>query len=171
MVSGVRFAPARPGWSWLTGWSWLSGWSWLICALAALGEPARAQGPAVIGPTDRYAAVSVALTAFIEREMHDKRIPALSIALVDGQSLVWSRGFGVEDDSTKRPATANTVYRVGSVSKLFTDIGVMQLVERGLIDLDAPVQRYLPSFRPTNPFGTVITLRHLMSHDAGLVRQ
>lgn len=146
-----------------------------MCALAALGGTVQAQSqaqrPAVVGPTDRYAAVSAALTAFIEREMQDKRIPALSIALVDGQSIVWSRGFGVEDDSTKRPATANTVYRVGSVSKLFTDIGVMQLVERGLIDLDAPVQRYLPSFRPTNPFGAAITLRHLMSHYAGLVRE
>ena len=69
------------------------------------------------------------------------------------------------------PATADTVYRVGSVSKLFTDIAVMQLVERGEVDLDAPVTTYLPDFKPTNPFGTPITLRQLMSHRAGLVRE
>ncbi len=103
--------------------------------------------------------------------MRDKGIPAVSIALVDGPTVVWSRGFGVERTVGSVPATANTVYRVGSVSKLFTDIGVMQLVERGLIDLDAPVQRYLPSFRPANPSGRSITLRQLMSHYSGLVRE
>ncbi len=131
----------------------------------------RAQQPAVIGPVDRYAEVSRALTAFIEREMRDKGIPALSIALVDGPTVVWSRGFGVEHAAGNVPATANTVYRVGSVSKLFTDLGVMQLVERGTIDLDAPVQRYLPTFRPKNTSGTAITLRQLMSHYSGLVRE
>ncbi len=96
---------------------------------------------------------------------------ASSIALVDGAQVVWSRGFGVENAATGTPATANAVYRVGSVSKLFTDIGIMQLVERGALDLDAPVQRYLPSFRPKNSGTTPITLRQLMSHYAGLVRE
>ncbi|HYW51815.1 MAG TPA: serine hydrolase domain-containing protein, partial [Gemmatimonadaceae bacterium] len=133
--------------------------------------PAAAQDPDVIGPETRYAAAAGVLTAFIEREMQDKGVPALSIALVDGNRIVWSRGFGVEKAGTTRPATANTVYRVGSVSKLFTDIGIMQLVERGVIDLDAPVTRYLESFAPANPFRTPITLRQLMSHHAGLVRE
>ena len=103
--------------------------------------------------------------------MKDKALPAVSIALVDDQRIVWSKGFGYADPAKKLPATADTVYRVGSVSKLFTDIAVMQLVERGQVDLDAPVTTYLPSFKPTNPFGTPITLRHLMSHRAGLVRE
>jgi D-alanyl-D-alanine dipeptidase/CubicO group peptidase (beta-lactamase class C family) len=71
----------------------------------------------------------------------------------------------------KVPATSQTVYRVGSVSKLFTDIGVMQLVERGELDLDAPVTTYLPAFGPRNRFGKAITLRQLMSHRSGLVRE
>ena len=147
-----------------------SRWSRTALGIPLIAAPVlRAQ--AVIGPVDRYAAVSAALTTFIEREMADKGIPALSIALVDGQQIVWSRGFGLEDAAAKRPATAQTVYRVGSVSKLFTDIGVMQLVERGAVDLDAPVQRYLPSFRPRNTSGTPITLRQLMSHHSGLVRE
>jgi len=124
-----------------------------------------------IGPNAGFEAVSSALSAFIEREMRDKAIPALSIALVDGDSTVWAAGFGIERAANSRPADANTVYRVGSVSKLFTDIGVMQLVERGEVALDTPVTQYLPGFTPNNPFGTPITLRQLMSHHAGLVRE
>ena len=132
---------------------------------------ASAQSPELIGPTNQYLAVSQALATFIEREMQRQQIPALSIALVDGDRVVWSQGFGVENPATGARATANTVYRVGSVSKLFTDIGVMQLVERGAVDLDVPVQRYLPAFRPRNPFGVPITLRQLMAHHSGLVRE
>ncbi len=103
--------------------------------------------------------------------MRDKAIPALSIALVDDQQTVWASGFGEEDPSSHRKADAETVYRVGSVSQLFTDLGVMQLVERGEIDLDAPVTRYLPDFRWRNERGKAITLRQLLSHFSGLVRE
>src|SRR5262249_35044185 len=98
-------------------------------------------------------------------------IPAISIALVDDQRVVWARGFGLQNLKDSTRASAETVYRVGSVSKLFTDIGVMQLVERGVLDLDAPVTRYLPDFAPVNPSKTPITLRQLMSHRAGLQRE
>jgi len=125
---------------------------------------------AVSSPADYGAAVAV-LERFIAHEMTDKGIPALSIALVDDQRIVWSQGFGFADPKGKVPATAETIYRVGSVSKLFTDIAVMQLVEQGKIDLDAPVTRYLPDFRPRNPFGKPVTLRQLMSHRSGLVRE
>jgi D-alanyl-D-alanine dipeptidase/CubicO group peptidase (beta-lactamase class C family) len=57
------------------------------------------------------------------------------------------------------------------VSKLFTDLAVMQLVEQGRLDLDAPVSRYLPEFAPQNPFPVAITLRQLMAHRSGLVRE
>jgi CubicO group peptidase (beta-lactamase class C family)/D-alanyl-D-alanine dipeptidase len=143
----------------------------LILAGGVAGVPLGAQGRDVVGPLPRYTAVVQALTTFIEAEMRDKGIPALSIALVDSNRVVWSRGFGVTNARTGAPATANTVYRVGSVSKLFTDIGIMQLVERGQLDIDAPVQRYLPSFSPTNRSGKPITLRQLMSHNSGLVRE
>ncbi len=111
------------------------------------------------------------LARFIEREMADKALPALSIALVDDQQIVWSKGFGFANPQDKTPVTDETIYRVGSVSKLFTDIAIMQLVEQGKLDLDAPVARYLPEFHPRNPFGKAITLRQLMSHRSGLVRE
>lgn len=102
------------------------------------------------------------LEAFIRREMAEKQLPSLSIALVDDQRIVWRRDF---------EATPKTVYRAGSVSKLFTDIAIMQMVERGELDLDAPVVNYLPDFHPANPFGRPVTLRQLMSHLSGLTRE
>ncbi len=100
------------------------------------------------------------LEPWITDEVQAKKLPALSIALVDDQQIVWARGFGFADAAGTVPATADTVYRVGSVSKLFTDLAVMQLVEQGRLDLDAPVSRILPEFTPVNPFKVPITLRH-----------
>ncbi|HEV3118048.1 MAG TPA: serine hydrolase [Gemmataceae bacterium] len=136
---------------------------YIVAAVLAAFVPA-------VGTAQREAAVK-AIETLITREVQDKQLPALSIALVDDQTIVWAKGFGFTDANNKTPATADTVYRVGSVSKLFTDIGIMQLVERGEIDLDAPVTKYLPDFKPANPFGKPITLRQLMSHRAGLVRE
>ncbi|MBI4584503.1 MAG: serine hydrolase [Planctomycetes bacterium] len=124
-----------------------------------------------IGPAAEYAAAAAALESAIAREMRDHELPAVSIALVDGDRIVWAQGFGSADPAGQRPATAETVYRVGSVSKLFTDLGIMQLVERGEVDLDQPVAAYLPDFKPRNPFPKAITLRQLMSHRSGLVRE
>lgn len=124
-----------------------------------------------VEPRRDYSAVAAMLEKFIEREMSVKDLPAVSIALVDDQQVVWASGFGFADPTAKIPATAETIYRVGSVSKLFTDIAVMQLVEQGKLELDAPVTRYLPNFRPQNSFGKAITLRQLMSHRSGLVRE
>lgn len=146
---------------------------WGICALAlvagACGSAARVQ-PAV-APAADFAAGAADLTALIEAEMADKRIPGLSIAVLDGDEVVWASGFGWADPDARVPARADTVYRVGSVSKLFTDVAAMQLVEAERLDLDAPVTDYLPSFRPHNPYGKRITTRQLMTHHSGLVRE
>src|SRR5436190_14571454 len=112
-----------------------------------------------IAPRPDYAEVARALEPFIQHELTDKQLPAISVALVDDQQIVWARGFGLADPDKKIAATANTIYRVGSVSKLFTDIGIMQLAERGELSLDAPITDYLPDFQPTNKFRKPITLR------------
>jgi CubicO group peptidase (beta-lactamase class C family)/D-alanyl-D-alanine dipeptidase len=121
-----------------------------------------------IPAAEKYTPVARNLTALIERERALKAIPAMSIALVDGQRIVWARGFGWADSAAKIPATASTLYRVGSVSKLVTDIAIMQLVEQHKLALDVPIRRYLPTFRPKNPFGGEITIRALASHHSGL---
>ncbi|MEM8669063.1 MAG: serine hydrolase [Planctomycetota bacterium] len=121
--------------------------------------------------TPDYSAAIEQLTSVIRQEVEQKRLPAFSISIIDGDRKVWSDGFGFQDSDKSVPATAETVYRVGSVSKLFTDIAVLQLVDQGKLDLDIPVRRYLPNFQPNNPHGIPITLRQLMSHQSGLVRE
>jgi CubicO group peptidase (beta-lactamase class C family)/D-alanyl-D-alanine dipeptidase len=127
--------------------------------------------PGDVAPRRDYRAIATALEPFIQQEMADKQLPAISIALVDDQQIVWAGGFGFARPEEKIPATARTIYRAGSISKLFTDLGIMQLVERGELNLDAPIGDYLPDFHPRNPFGKPITLRELMSHRSGLVRE
>jgi serine beta-lactamase-like protein LACTB len=136
----------------------------LVLPITGRGQPQSDVPP-------EYAAAIEALDRLISHEVADKRLPALSVALVDDQKLVWARGYGFADADRKKPATADTVYRVGSVSKLFTDIAVMQLVEQGKLDLDAPVRKYLENFKPISRFDKPITLRMLMSHRSGLLRE
>ena len=111
------------------------------------------------------------LNDLIRQEAANKNLPLLSIILVDKDGVVWSYGTGVDAANPDLIADSNTTYRIGSVSKLFTDIAIMQLVEKGVLDLDEPVSTYLPDFLPDNPFVTPITLRLLMSHSSGLVRE
>lgn len=146
-------------------------WGSLLVLAASLTAATRSDAQPRVDPPERYAAAVRALDHWIAAQVADKHLPALSVALVDDQEIVWARGFGFVDARGKAPATAETVYRVGSVSKLFTDIAVMRLVEQGQLDLDAPVTRYLPDFKPRNPFDKPITLRQLMAHRSGLCRE
>lgn len=138
-------------------------------ALVLAAQPVRAQDS--VAADSAYRGTVEAVTRFILHEMADKKIPGLSIALVDDQRVVWSRGFGLARPADSTPATAETIYRVASVTKLFTALAVMQEVEKGRLHLDTPVSRYLPTFAPANPWGAQITLRHLLTHRSGLVRE
>jgi CubicO group peptidase (beta-lactamase class C family)/D-alanyl-D-alanine dipeptidase len=122
-------------------------------------------------PVTDYSDAISRLQAAVRYEVEQKQLPAFSISLVDDDQVVWADGFGFQDAEKRVPATAETVYRVGSVSKLFTDITMMQMVEQGQLDLDAPIQKYLPNLKPDNPFDIPITLRQMMSHRSGLVRE
>lgn len=119
---------------------------------------------------DVNAPVLRVLSPMAQRVVDDGDVPALSIALIDDQKTI-AAGFGFQDEKKSMPATGQSVYRVGSVSKLFTDLAAMQLVEEGKLDLDAPVSIHLPDFKPRNPFDKPITLRQMMSHRSGLVRE
>ena len=146
-----------------------------VCLIATMlfvyPGAAKAQDNSNLPARKDYTEVVDTLRPFIQQQMNDKELPALSIAIVDDQQIVWAQGFGLADPKAKTPATADTVYRIGSVSKLFTDIAIMQLVERGELNLDAPIGDYLPDFHPKNSFGTPVTLRELMSHRSGLLRE
>src|SRR5262249_6417572 len=119
----------------------------------------------------KYAAVIEALDTWIAKEVAVKQLPALAVALVDDQDIVWAKGYGYANPEDKTLAGPQTVWRIGSVSKPITALALMMLVEAGKIDLDAPVSDYLPEFQPKNPFDKKIPLRQLMSHRSGLVRE
>jgi CubicO group peptidase (beta-lactamase class C family) len=97
--------------------------------------------------------------------MQEHRAPALSIAIALDGEPTWSGGFGFADPARGVPATSRTSYRLASVTKSITATAVMMLAERGILDLDAPIQRYCPAYPPKR---WTITARLLLAHLAGV---
>lgn len=135
--------------------------------LAACSAPPLRPG---VMSRDDYTYLQDYLSWRIPREMRAHNVTGLSIALVDDQRVIWSAGFGAADVVAGVPATPQTIYRVASISKLFTATAVMQRVDQGAIDLDRPLTTYLPDFSLRTHFSTAppITPRNLLSHHAGL---
>jgi CubicO group peptidase (beta-lactamase class C family) len=94
------------------------------------------------------------------------------VALIDDQEVVWQEAFGLANVEQETPASADTVYRLWSVSKVFTALETMRLVEEELIDLDAPITDYLPDFSIQSRFpgSGPITVRSILAHRSGLPR-
>ena len=95
-------------------------------------------------------------------------VTSLGVALVTSDRLVWATNYGFADLDTRQPPSATTLFGIGSTSKMFAAASVMQLVERGLVELDAPLVHYVPSFRMADPRYTNITVRMLLNHSSGL---
>jgi CubicO group peptidase (beta-lactamase class C family) len=109
-----------------------------------------------------------AIDRYVETQRRATRLPGLALGIVHGDRVVHLRGFGHADPSG-RPVTPQTPFILASTTKSLTALAVMQLVEAGKIDLDAPVQRYLPWFRLANPAASArITVRHLLNQTSGL---
>lgn len=111
--------------------------------------------------------------AFAERTqtlMKKSMVKGVSLAVVNDQKTVWSTGFGWANERSEIPADGNTVYRFGSITKLFTATAIMDLVEQGKIDLDAPIQTYIPEIKINSHAESVDTIRikHLLTHHSGL---
>ena len=135
--------------------------SWLLSPLFVLlfsgGRP-----PAQATPFD-----PAAVDAFITRQMAAQRIPGLALAITLGSDVLYVQGYGSSGNG--QPVTPETPFFIASVSKAFTALAVMQQVEAGRVDLDAPVQTYLPEFTPADPaLARQITIRHLLNQTSGL---
>ena len=113
------------------------------------------------------------LEAWIEAQAAYSELPGMSMGIILDQDLIWSRGFGYGDRDKKTPARPDTIYRVASLTKLFTNTAIVQLRDQGALQLDDPVARHLPWFALRNPFPDApeITIRHLLTHTAGLPRE
>ena len=130
-----------------------------------------ARGQDSIPATPEYADAAKALDKFIETEMKAKEIPGLAIALVDGDRIVWAKGFGVANPQRKTPATAQTQFPLGSISKPITALIALLLAAEKKLDFDDPVTKHIPDFHPKNPSGTPVKLRHIVAHVSGIVRE
>jgi CubicO group peptidase (beta-lactamase class C family) len=109
-----------------------------------------------------------AIDAYVEEQMRRLKIPGVSLAIVEGDRIVHLRGFGRARPSGETP-TPQTPFFIGSVTKSFTALAIMQLAEAGKVELDAPVQRYLPWFRVADPEASAqMTVRHLLNQTSGL---
>jgi serine beta-lactamase-like protein LACTB, mitochondrial len=119
--------------------------------------------PAVLAqvPPSSVAALERIATAAIQRA----RIPALSVSVSIGDGPAWNAAWGFADLENFVPARPETVFRLGSIAKPITAVAAMQLVEEGKLDLDAEVQRYVPSF-PRKKWP--VTVRQLLSHQGGI---
>ncbi|MCK4473524.1 MAG: beta-lactamase family protein [Anaerolineae bacterium] len=108
------------------------------------------------------------IDAYVEQQMHRLKMPGVSLAIVEGDKIVHLRGFGQARPDGEAP-TPQTPFFIGSLTKSVTALAAMQLVEAGKIDLDAPVQRYLPWFRVADTqASTQMTVRHLLNQTSGL---
>ena len=108
------------------------------------------------------------IETLVEDMMADNYLPGVAIGIVKDGEVVYAEGFGEANIQEGKPVTPASLFNMASVSKIFTATAIMQLVEQGLIDLDAPVTDYLPYFRLDDPRYTEITVRHLLSHTSGL---
>jgi CubicO group peptidase (beta-lactamase class C family) len=110
------------------------------------------------------------LESWIEAQMEYRNLPGISIGIVYDQELIWKKGFGFSNIQSKIPTAPNTLYRIASISKLFTSIAIMKLYDEGRIKLDTPINHFLPWFKINNiyPNTPQITIRHLLTHTSGI---
>ena len=110
------------------------------------------------------------LDAWIEATVNAREQPGLSVGIVYDQELIWAKGYGFADLGKKILATPSTVYRIGSISKVFTATAILQLRDAGKLQLDDPVVKHLPWFKIKNPYldAPRITIWHLLTHTSGL---
>jgi CubicO group peptidase (beta-lactamase class C family) len=119
-------------------------------------------------PTRNSPTDFAAIDAYVDRQMRALRIPGLALAIVQGEQIVHLKGFGVAGPDG-RAVTPQTPFQLASLVKPMTGVAIMQLVEAGKLELDAPIQRYLPWFRVADEVASAqITVRHLLYHTSGL---
>jgi CubicO group peptidase (beta-lactamase class C family) len=135
-----------------------------LLPLLACGD--RDRGPAATAITADTLIAD--LERLIPRLMQEAVVPGLSIAIIENGQLSWARGFGVKDNASREPVNENTVFSVESVSKTVFAYAVMKLCERGVLNLDTPLTKYVSTrFLDGDPRLDLITARHVLSHTTG----
>jgi CubicO group peptidase (beta-lactamase class C family) len=132
----------------------------ISAALFAAGLAGRLRSDSATSETDK-------IDTYLMDRIREQRIPGLAVGVVDHDRIVHLAGFGMADPSG-RPATPDTPFILGSLSKSFTALAIMQLVEKGQIELDAKVCRYIPWFILADDSSKNITVRQLLNQSSGI---
>ncbi|GAB3451449.1 serine hydrolase domain-containing protein [Streptomonospora sediminis] len=136
-------------------------------AIAAYALAASAACAPTAAAAEHAGGASAArLDAFAERYVERTGLPGAAVAVTEGDDVVLTAGYGRAAGGA--PLTADSPMRIASLSKSFTALAVMQLVEAGKVELDRPVRRYLPGFRIADPRGERITVRQLLDQSSGM---
>src|SRR5688500_15580492 len=117
---------------------------------------------------DLNAAIEEKLQPLIEQVIESFGLAGLAIGIVKDETLVYAQGSGVRNLNTREPVTPRSLFHMASVSKPFVATAIMQLVEQGLIELQAPVITYLPYFKLNDSRYTNCTVQQMLSHTAGM---
>lgn len=131
----------------------------------AHSDPAAVPSTVGVEPNERYAIAVDDARGRARLLLVQENLPSVSVAVARDGDIVWSEAFGVASLESRRPATPRTRYRLGSVSKTLTATAVALLYDRGQLDLDAPIQTYVPSY-PRKRW--TVTTRHLLGDVAGV---
>ena len=125
---------------------------------------ASAQNP------DLYTTIGTEMEYLISSKMESDNLVGVSAALILDDSVIWKKGFGYADKENLVRMTENTVVNIESVTKTFTALAIMQLQEQGKLDIDQPLNKYLPQFRPRTRGEDLnrITVRSVITHSSGL---
>jgi serine-type D-Ala-D-Ala carboxypeptidase/endopeptidase len=145
-------------------------WGVLLAALALAGPAAVGAQPAAAPSSVQSAAAG--LDPVFEDFARERHVPGLVYGVVHGGRLVYVRSFGVQDVDSRRPVTPATVFRIASMTKNFTALGVLKLRDEGRLALDAPVETYVHRARPwrgATGDSPKLTVRHLLGHMGGFV--
>ena len=145
----------------------------LLCAvLLACPLSAAAPDAASIAGDPRVASALELARTWLEAQRAYDQIPGVSAAIVVDQQVLWSGGFGQADLASGRPASADTIYSICSISKLFTSVAVMRQRDAGKLRLDDPVSMHLPWFALKRTEGEgAVTIEGLLTHASGLPRE
>jgi CubicO group peptidase (beta-lactamase class C family) len=119
------------------------------------------------GAPEQLAPALRAIDGYARRLLEESRTPGASVALTSRDGWLWQRSYGVADRESGRPVDAETLFQVGSISKTFTAVALLDLREEGRFDPQAEVTELLPWFAIENPFEP-LTAHHLLTHTAGL---
>ena len=138
----------------------------LPLSLVLSNLPALADEPA---PAPLPARDTAQLQQRLAQILKDHHVPGMGVALIQHRSVLWSAGIGLADVATSKMATADTLFRVGSISKMFVSLAVLKLVETGQLDLQTPIRDLAPEIIFSNPWEATdpVRLVHLLEHTTG----